>query len=79
MTDDEIRHQLEEHWERHANSADFDRAHAIYHDDAVLEWPQSRERFVGKEAFRSMREGAPPLEFKTWRIVGSGTSGPPRT
>lgn len=72
MTDDEKRHVLQDHWEKHANAADFDEAHAIYHDDAVLEWPQSGERFVGKETFRAMRQGAPPLEFRTWRIVGGG-------
>jgi ketosteroid isomerase-like protein len=60
MTDEEIRHLLAEHWERHANLADFDAADAIYHDDAVVEWPQSGERFVGKETFRAMRQGAPP-------------------
>jgi hypothetical protein len=63
---------LEAHWERHASSGDFDRAHAIYHDDAVLEWPQSGERFVGKATLRAMREGAPPLRFTTWRITGAG-------
>jgi hypothetical protein len=72
MTDDDIRQLLQEHWELHANSADFHEAHAIYHDDAVLEWPQSGERFIGKQTFREMRQGAPPLEFKTWRIVGGG-------
>ncbi|MDQ3771335.1 MAG: nuclear transport factor 2 family protein [Actinomycetota bacterium] len=72
MEDEEIRQLLEDHWERHANSNDFEAAHAIYHEDAVLEWPQSGERFIGKETFRAMREGAPPLEFKTWRIMGSG-------
>jgi hypothetical protein len=63
---------LEEHWERHANAGSFEEAHEIYHDDAVLEWPQSGERFVGKGTFRAMREGAPPLRFTTWRIVGAG-------
>jgi hypothetical protein len=72
LEDDERRRLLEDHWERHANSADFDEAHAIYHDDAILEWPQSGERFVGKANLRAMREGAPPLEFTTWRILGAG-------
>ena len=73
MLDDEGKRQLlQSHWERHANQADFAAAHAIYHDDVVLEWPQSGERFVGKETLRSMREGAPPLKFTTWRIVGGG-------
>lgn len=73
MTDGEKRQLLQDHWEKHANSADFEEAHAIYHDDAVLEWPQSGERFVGKDTFRAMRQGAPPLEFKTWRILGEGS------
>jgi hypothetical protein len=69
---------LQDHWEKHANADNFDEAHAIYHDDAILEWPQSGERFVGKETFRAMREGAPPLEFRTWRIIGTTTSGQPK-
>jgi hypothetical protein len=72
MDDAEKRQLLAEHWERHANADDFEQAHAIYHDDAILEWPQSGERFVGKETLRAMREGAPPLTFTTWRITGSG-------
>ena len=72
LNDDEKRRLLADHWERHANSADFDAAHALYHEDASLEWPQSGERFVGKETLRAMRETAPPLRFTTWRIAGSG-------
>jgi len=72
MDDAQKRQLLQEHWEQHANEAAFEVAHAIYHDDAILEWPQSGERFVGKETFRAMREGAPPLHFSTWRIVGAG-------
>lgn len=34
MTDDEIRQLLNEHWERHANSGDFEEAHAIYRGEA---------------------------------------------
>jgi hypothetical protein len=34
---------------------------------------QSGERFVGKDTFRAMRQGALPLEFKTWRILGEGS------
>ena len=44
----------------------------IFTEDVVLEWPQSGERFVGKETLRAMREGAPALTFTTWRIVGHG-------
>ncbi len=72
MDDAARRRLLQDHWEKHANAADFERSHAIYHDDAVLEWPQSGERFIGKDNLRAMREGAPPLAFTTWRIVGAG-------
>ena len=34
------------------SGTDQDIAHEIYHDDAVLEFPQSRERFEGVENFR---------------------------
>ena len=72
MDDQEKRALLEAHWERHANAGDFDESHAIYHEDAVLEWPQSGERFAGKATLRAMRESGPPLRFRTWRIIGSG-------
>ena len=72
MTDDEIVELLRQHWEQHANAEDFETAHAIYHEDAILEWPQSGERFVGKSTLRAMREHAPPLKFTTCRITGSG-------
>jgi len=41
--------------EQHFASSDPDRAHEMYHDDAVLEFPQSAERFVGVENFRESR------------------------
>ena len=59
---------LEQHFE-HAAS-DPERAHAMYHDDAVLEFPQSGERFVGVESFRVWRSGYPAstrFEFREIR------------
>src|SRR5215212_3543372 len=35
--------------------ADVDRAEEIYHEDAVLEFPQSRERFEGVATFTEWR------------------------
>jgi hypothetical protein len=35
--------------------SDPERAHEMYHQDAVLEFPQSGERFVGVENFREWR------------------------
>ena len=62
---------LRRHW---ANAAtDQEITHEIYHDDAVLEFPQSRERFVGKENFKAWRKIYPAtLEFKIRRIRGRG-------
>lgn len=39
--------------------SDPDLAHAMYRDDAVLEFPQSGERFVGVENFREWRSSYP--------------------
>lgn len=48
---------LEQHFE--FASSDPDRAHAMYHEDAVLEFPQSGERFVGVDKFREWRKDYP--------------------
>ncbi|MGD9697218.1 MAG: nuclear transport factor 2 family protein [Thermoleophilia bacterium] len=39
--------------------ADIDRAEEIYHPDAVLEFPQSGERFEGRETFTEWRRAYP--------------------
>jgi hypothetical protein len=62
---------LRRHWESAATDQEI--THEIYHDDAVLEFPQSRERFVGKENFKAWRKIYPAtLEFKIRRIRGRG-------
>ena len=49
-------------------------AHQIYHDDAVLEFPQSGERFVGVANFREWRRIYPAkVAFEIRRITGSGS------
>jgi len=46
------------------------RAHAIYHGDAVLEFPQSGERFEGVANFREWRRRYPAdLRFRIRRIT----------
>jgi hypothetical protein len=50
--------------------ADVDRAHEIYHDDAVLEFPQSGERFEGVANFSEWRRQYPAdVHFKVRRII----------
>lgn len=68
----ERRRQLERHWE--FSGRDENIAHEIYHEDAVLEFPQSGERFVGVANFREWRRNYPAtLRFEIRRIVGSGS------
>jgi hypothetical protein len=52
-----VRAMLAQHFE-HSRS-DPERAHAMYHDDAVLEFPQSGERFLGVANFREWRSNRP--------------------
>jgi hypothetical protein len=63
-----VKAMLEQHFE--FARSDPDRAHAMYHDDAVLEFPQSGERFVGVENIREWRSGYPAstsFEFREIR------------
>jgi hypothetical protein len=54
MDETTVRGMLEQHF-----SGDPDVAHAMYHDDAVLEFPQSGERFDGLASFREWRSSYP--------------------
>jgi hypothetical protein len=57
MDEATVRAMLEQHFE--FAGSDPDLAHAMYHDDAVLEFPQSGERFVGVDNFREWRSTYP--------------------
>ena len=62
---------LRRHWEY--SGKDEDLAHEIYHDDAVLEFPQSQERYEGKLNFLAWRKQYPATtEFNIRRIRGQG-------
>jgi hypothetical protein len=51
--------------------ADRDLAHEIYHEDAVLEFPQSGERFEGVDNFKEWRKMYPAeVEFELSRLRG---------
>jgi len=59
--------------EQHFAGGDPDLSHAMYHDDAVLEFPQSGERFVGVENLREWRSNYPArtaVEFREIRGRG---------
>jgi ketosteroid isomerase-like protein len=66
-----VRSMFEEHFER--SRSDPEGAHAIYQEDAVLEFPQSGERFVGVENFREWRSQYPAnTNFEIGEIRGGG-------
>ena len=56
MKDREIRTALERHWSDIENQ---DIVPEIYHDDVVVEFPQSGERLLGLANLRGMREAYP--------------------
>jgi hypothetical protein len=52
---------------------DNDEAHELYHDDAVLEFPQSGERFEGVEDFKVWRGEYPAeVDFELRSLRGQG-------
>jgi hypothetical protein len=52
---------------------DLERVHEIYHDDVVVEFPQSGERILGKYNIYELRAHYPAkLTFKILRVRGEG-------
>jgi hypothetical protein len=71
--DDQSRRAALERQIELAGHHDPEGSHALYHDDAVLEFPQSGERFDGVDNFRQWRSEYPAdVEFRIRRISGSG-------
>ena len=50
----EIRAALEQHWAA-SDANDFEAGHRVYHEDAVLEYPQSGERTCGRRNIQNQR------------------------
>ena len=70
--DQEIRAALDEHWAA-SDANDFETEHLIYHEDAVLEYPQSGERTRGRRNIQGQRASQPSKkQFTVRRIIGSG-------
>ena len=56
-------------------AGDEDRAHEVYLEDAILEFPQSGERFEGIPNFREWRRDYPAkVELEIRRIRGGGSA-----
>lgn len=70
MESDETRAALERHWSV-SGKDDPELVHQIYHDDVVVEYPQSGERIVGRHNLEALRTAYPAkLEFAIRRILG---------
>jgi len=60
------------HWQA-SEEGDAEAEHAIYAPDAILDYPQSGERFRGRETIRWQRGGHPARRhFELRRLTGGG-------
>jgi ketosteroid isomerase-like protein len=67
-----IRTALDQHWAA-SDASDFETEHLIYHEDAVLDYPQSGERTRGRKNIQAQRSSQPNKKrFTIRRILGSG-------
>jgi ketosteroid isomerase-like protein len=72
MRDQIIRAALDQHWAA-SDVNEFETEHSIYHEDAVLEYPQSGERFRGRCNIQNNRAKQPSKKrFAVRRIIGGG-------
>jgi SnoaL-like domain len=68
----DIRARIRQHWEA-SERGDADLEHAIYAADAILDYPQSGERFSGRSRIQAQRGGHPAeRHFTILRILGRG-------
>src|ERR1700744_1416386 len=72
MDDRAVRAALKRHWDA-SDANDFATEHEIYHEDAVLDYPQSGERIRGRRNIQESRTVQPNKKrFTVRRIVGNG-------
>src|SRR3984957_8849713 len=72
VRDQQIRAALDQHWAA-SDASDFETEHRIYHEDAVLEYPQSDERTRGRRNIQGQRASQlSKKRFTVRRIIGGG-------
>ncbi|MFL6428188.1 MAG: nuclear transport factor 2 family protein [Acidobacteriaceae bacterium] len=72
LPEEQIREALNAHWQA-SDANDFEAEHRIYHEDAVLDYPQSGERTSGRYNIQNQRASQPSNKrFTVRRIIGSG-------
>src|SRR3954464_488058 len=70
MDDRTVRAALKRHWDA-SDANDFTVEHEIYHEDAVLNYPQSGERIRGKHRIQESRVAQPSKKrFSVHRSAG---------
>jgi SnoaL-like domain len=70
--DAEVRARIQQHWDA-SERGDVEVEHEIYGDDAILDYPQSGERFRGRAKIQAQRGGHPAeRHFTVRRILGAG-------
>ena len=69
----DIRTRIQQHWDA-SERGDIEAEHAIYAEDALLDYPQSGERFRGRSRIQAQRGGHPAQRhFTVRRIMGGGS------
>ncbi len=69
---DSKRAAIEAHWQE-SERGNTEAEHAIYAVDAILDYPQSGERFRGRASIAAQRGGHPAdRHFSVQRILGEG-------
>ena len=72
MDDRSVRVALERHWNA-SDASDAKVEHEIYHEDAVLDYPQSGERIRSRQSIQESRFVQPNKKrFTVRRIIGGG-------
>jgi SnoaL-like domain len=73
LDNQEIRVILDRYWKATV-ALDIESAHDIYHEDVIVEFPQSGERIFGKHNIYELRAHYPAkLSFKIMRMRGEGS------
>ena len=73
MENRNTRTALDRHWAA-SEAGDNNAEDEIYHDDAVLEYPQSGERIRGRLAIRTTRGLLPNKQFTIRRVLAEAIS-----
>lgn len=72
MDERENRRIVQRLWDA-IDRADLEDAGELLHDDYVLEWPQSRERVIGRENFVAVNKNYPGRwRIEVQKLVASG-------